>query len=65
MAEMDAFGRLERADERWAEREEREESDAEEQAVADWFDSVQAVADAAMAEAGYHKHRGQWRRKRR
>ena len=33
---------------RWREREEREESDAEEKAVTDWFDDVQAVADAAM-----------------
>lgn len=64
MAEVDSFERLEQAAERWAEREEREESDAEEQAVAEWFDDVQAVADAAMAEAGFPKHRGQWRRKR-
>src|SRR5271165_7516822 len=65
MAQIDEFERLERAAERWAEQEEREESDAEEQAVAEWFDGVQAVADAAMAEAGFHKHRGQWWRKRR
>src|SRR5262249_1558855 len=45
-------------------REERERSDAEERAVADWFDGVQAVADAAMIAAGFHKHRGQWRRRR-
>ena len=64
MAQIDQFERLERAAERWAEREKREESDAEEKAVADWFDQVQAVADAAMVEAGFHKHRGQWRRKR-
>jgi hypothetical protein len=36
----------------------------EERAVAEWFDGVQAVADAAMLAAGYHKHKGQWRRKR-
>ncbi len=57
IAEMDAIDRLEKAAE-------REESDAEEQAVAEWFDDVQAVADSAMVEAGFHKHRGQWRRKR-
>jgi hypothetical protein len=65
MAQIDAYERLERAAERRAEREEREETDAEEKAVADWFDGVQAAADAAMAEAGFHKHRGQWRRRRR
>jgi hypothetical protein len=65
IAQLDAYERLGRAVERWAEREQREESDAEEEAVAEWFDGVQAVADVAMAEAGFHKHRGQWRRKRR
>ena len=64
MAQIDEFERLERAAERRAEREEREESDAEEKTLADWFDDVQAVADAMMAEAGFHKHRDQWRRKR-
>ena len=39
-------------------------ADEEERALAEWFDDVQAVADAAMAEAGFHKHKGQWRRKR-
>ena len=64
MAHIDEYERLERAAERWAEREQLEDSNAEEEAVADWFDGVQAVADVAMAEAGFHKHRGQWRRKR-
>jgi hypothetical protein len=64
LAELYALDRLDRAAEREELRAEREESDAEELAVAEWFDDVQAVADAAMAEAGFHKHRGQWRRKR-
>jgi hypothetical protein len=44
---------------------EREEFESEEKAVAEWFDGVQAVADAAMIATGFHKHKGQWRRKRR
>jgi hypothetical protein len=64
MAQIDEFMRLEKAADRWAEREEREESDTEERAVAEWFDDVQAVADGTMVEAGFHKHKGQWRRKR-
>ena len=64
MAELDAIDRLEKAAEREEQQEERDEADAEERAVAEWFDDIQAVADAAMAEAGFHKHRGQWRRKR-
>ena len=65
MADMVAFERSERAAEREQLRAEREESDAEEKAVSEWFDGVQAVADAAMIAAGFHKHKGQWRRKRR
>jgi hypothetical protein len=65
MARIVAFDRSDRADERERLREEREESDAEETAVSEWFDGVQAVADAAMIAAGFHKQKGQWRRKRR
>ena len=64
MAELAAMDRLDKAAERQEQQAEREESDAEERAIAEWFDHVQAVADAVMVEAGFHKHRGQWRRKR-
>ncbi len=57
--------RAEREAERDERRAEREENRAEEKAVAEWFDDVQAVADAAMIAAGFHKHKGEWRRKRR
>jgi hypothetical protein len=65
MAEWIALERLERAEERERLREDREESDAAERAISDWFDGVQAVAEAAMVAAGLHKHKGQWRRRRR
>jgi hypothetical protein len=64
MAEWIALERLEKAAEREREREEREESDADERAISDWFDDVQAVADMAMIAANYHRHRGEWRRRR-
>jgi hypothetical protein len=64
MAEMAALERLERAADREELREQREEYMAEETAVSEWFDGVQAVADAAMIAAGLHKRKGQWRRKR-
>ncbi len=51
---------LERADRQ----SEEEASEAGERIVAEWFNGVQAVADAAVAAAGFHKHRGQWRRRR-
>jgi hypothetical protein len=60
----DAEHRAEREAERNERQAEREKSDAEEKSVAEWFDGVQAVADAAMIGAGFHKHKGQWRRKR-
>jgi hypothetical protein len=65
MAEMVALERLERAADREQLREEHQDSEAEETAVSEWFDGVQAVADAAIIAAGFHKHKGQWRRKRR
>ena len=61
---LDAELRAEREAEREAVRVEREEANVEEQAISEWFDGVQAVADAAMVAAGFHKHKGQWRRKR-
>jgi hypothetical protein len=64
-AVLEAEERQEREAERVAVRAEREEADAEERAVVEWFDGIQAVADAAMIAAGLHKHKGQWRRKRR
>jgi hypothetical protein len=56
--------RAEREAERDQRRAEREEYESEEKVVAEWFDDVQAVADAAMVAAGFHKPKGQWRRKR-
>jgi hypothetical protein len=56
--------RAEREAEREQRRAEKEEYETEEKALTEWFDDVQTVADAAMIAAGYHKHKGQWRRKR-
>jgi hypothetical protein len=61
---LDAEERAEQEAERESARVEREQAEAEERAVAEWFDGVQAVADAAMVAAGYHRHKGQWRRRR-
>ena len=65
ISRMEAIDREEKDELRNQRRAEREEYLAEEKAVADWFDDVEAVADAAMVAAGFHKHKGQWRRKRR
>jgi hypothetical protein len=65
MAEWVALERQERAAERERLREEREQSLAEERIIADWFDDVQIMVDAALVATGYRKHRGEWRRRRR
>ncbi len=64
MAEMVALERMEQAADRDELQEQREEFMAEEAAVAEWLGGVQAVADAAIITAGFHKHKGHWRRKR-
>src|SRR5262245_60864676 len=64
-AQREADRRAEEAVKREAERAERERDEAEERELVAWFDAVQALADEAMREAGYHRHKGQWRRRRR
>lgn len=63
MAQIEEFERLEKAADRWREQEERDDENEEERAFAQWFDEVQSQADTALVEAGFHKHKGQWRRK--
>jgi hypothetical protein len=64
VARLASIEREQREVKRSDERAERERAEAEERAVAEWFDAIQAVADAAMFAAGFHKHKGQWRRRR-
>ena len=65
ISRMEAIDREEKDELRNQRRAESEEDRAEEKAVDEWFDDVQAVADAAMFAARFHKHKGEWRRKRR
>ena len=50
--------------EREAEREEREAQQALDKQIDEVIDLVRLLADAAMIEAGYHRHKGQWRKRR-
>ena len=61
MAEADRIDRDGLA-ELW--RMERRRMEDEERAFADYFDRVEAVAREALAAAGYHHHKGQWRKRR-
>jgi hypothetical protein len=63
-AMMDEEDREERRREADAWRAERERLEAEDRAVADDFDRVEAEARRILAEAGYHRTRGRWRKYR-
>lgn len=60
IAQMDALTR----EDRELEREEREAIEDRERELAAWSDRVETLATAAMIAAGFHKHKGQWRRRR-
>lgn len=65
MANLEAERRESLRADREAERTERQAEVKELGAVVDWFDQVEAVANAAFEVAGFHKHRrGEWRRRR-
>ncbi len=61
---MDAEKREERQAEREARKAEEDREREEERTVSDWFDGIEAAADAAMFAAGFHRHKAQWRRRR-
>jgi hypothetical protein len=63
-AAMTELDRADRESERAVRRADQERERAEEREVSDWFERIEAVADAAMFAAGFHRHKGQWRRRR-
>jgi hypothetical protein len=64
-AQTDELARMERAVEREERRQEREQADAEEREVREWFDRIEDFARVALLAAGFHNHKGPWRRARR
>ena len=63
-AEIDAQERQRREEKRQRWRAERDEIETLDEAVATICQSADAVAAAAMVAAGFHYHRGEWRRRR-
>jgi hypothetical protein len=61
---MDAAKRRQREEQRRTDRAERDAAAAEDRAIEKWFQDVQRAADSVMSAAGFHKHHGQWRKKR-
>ena len=63
-AEMDAIARERREFERESWRMEKEEIEAFDESVARVCQMADIIAKAAMVAAGFHRHRGEWRRRR-
>lgn len=64
ISEMDRIEQQE-WEEKWATmRTEREEDRKREKSITGYFTSINDVLTEALIAAGYHKHKGQWRRKR-
>ena len=64
VAQMDAIERERRESERESWRLEREEMEAFDTSVANVCQMADIIAKAVMVVAGFHCHRGQWRRRR-
>ncbi len=63
-AEVDALKRLRREEEAEAWRTERERMEALEAPVQELFEAAEILAHAALLVAGYHRHKGEWRKRR-
>jgi hypothetical protein len=64
LAQLSEIERLQAEEKRAEQKAEREGAEQEERSIRAWFDSIEIVADGVMLAAGFHKHHGQWRRKR-
>jgi len=64
LAEADALERMARAERRKAERRVREEMQALDQQADELAELVRAVTYGVLLAAGYHIHKGQWRKRR-
>ena len=64
VAQMDAIDRECRESERECWRLEKEEMEAFDASVAKVCQMADLIAKAAMVAAGFHRHRGEWRRRR-
>lgn len=64
LAGLEQANRTERAIEREARREQRAREQAEEAALDEVSALIEALATGALLAAGYHTHKGTWRRRR-
>lgn len=64
IAKADALIREQRESTRLLEREKRRDEKEEDREFQAYFDEVQRTLEAVLVEAGYHKHKRQWRKRR-
>lgn len=63
IAQLDAMERLERKQAQAILKAERDSDRVQETALVDYYKAVDEVLTESLLAAGYHKHKGQWRRK--
>lgn len=61
---LDEEQRAERQDQQDAERRRREEADQVDQKLTQIDDTLRLLTTIMLEQAGYHKHKGQWRKQR-
>ncbi|CAN5676813.1 hypothetical protein BH23PLA1_BH23PLA1_36180 [soil metagenome] len=62
--QMEKIERDERDYQRWKEQEERKADQKRQRELDNLVADVRTIATSALESAGYHQHRGQWRRRR-
>ena len=64
IAQYDKIMREQREGERDSRKYEREERQREDQAFSEYYEAVERTLRETLLSAGYHLHKGQWRKKR-
>jgi len=64
MAQADTLERQQRIERQAALKAERDKDRETEKALTDYYEAIQRTTESVLIDAGYHKHKGQWRRKR-
>jgi hypothetical protein len=64
VAQMDALKRLRREERAKAWREERESLEALDRSLEELYEAARVLTQATLLTAGFHQHRGEWRKRR-
>jgi hypothetical protein len=64
VAQMDALKRQRRKEQNRAMREERESLEALDRSLEELYEAARVLTQATLLAAGFHRHRGEWRKRR-